>query len=97
MIEHRGHFTLQYVEQGFSVAGIGNFIGNVTRPMANRESIVIHCLAGRGRAGTVASALLVACGREPAQAIADIRGARPGAIETAVQEIWVLAQMRPDR
>jgi len=46
----------------------------------------VHCLAGRGRTGTVLAAMLVAEGVEPAAAIQRIRTARPGSIETNAQE-----------
>lgn len=55
------------------------------------EGVVVHCKGGLGRAGTVASLLLAAY--EPAlpidDVIAAIRGARPNAVETAVQERYL--------
>lgn len=52
-------------------------------------SIVVHCKGGLGRAGTVAARLLVELGTEPATAIAQVRAARPGAIENVRQENYV--------
>jgi ADP-ribosyl-[dinitrogen reductase] hydrolase len=52
-------------------------------------SIAVHCRAGKGRTGTVAARLLVERGTEPAQAIAQVRNARPGSIETREQEQFV--------
>lgn len=49
------------------------------------ERIVVHCRGGLGRTGTVAARLLVELGIEPAEAIARVRAARPGAIETSAQ------------
>jgi len=55
------------------------------------ETIVIHCLAGLGRTGVVAARLLVEAGLEPAAAIATVRRARPGTIQTPDQERHVYA------
>jgi ADP-ribosyl-[dinitrogen reductase] hydrolase len=55
------------------------------------EDIYVHCKGGLGRAGTIAARLLVELGVSPKQAIADVRAARPGAIQTREQEAYVLA------
>jgi protein-tyrosine phosphatase len=47
--------------------------------------LLIHCLGGRGRTGTVAARLLIERGAAAEQAIAAIRQARDGAIETPEQ------------
>ncbi|MDB5374439.1 MAG: phosphatase [Belnapia sp.] len=47
--------------------------------------VLVHCAAGLGRTGTVAARLLVSFGLAPAAAIATVRAARPGAIETPEQ------------
>jgi len=53
------------------------------------ENILVHCRGGLGRAGMISARLLVESGVEPEAAIARVRTARPGAIETGEQEIWV--------
>lgn len=50
--------------------------------------VLIHCRGGLGRSGMVATRLLVECGVAPDEALARIRAARPGAVETAEQELW---------
>ncbi len=53
------------------------------------ESIVIHCLAGLGRTGTIAGRLLVELGVDAETAIQRIRAARPGTIQTVMKEAYV--------
>ncbi len=53
------------------------------------KRIVLHCHAGLGRSGAVAARLLIERGLAPADAIAAVRRARPGAIQTPEQERWV--------
>jgi ADP-ribosyl-[dinitrogen reductase] hydrolase len=53
-------------------------------------AVLVHCKGGLGRAGTVASRLLVELGMPPRTAVQAIRGARTGAIETAEQHDYVL-------
>nr|WP_264185419.1 dual specificity protein phosphatase family protein [Roseicella aerolata] len=53
--------------------------------------VAVHCAAGLGRSGTVAACLLLEAGIAPGQAIAMVRAARPGAIETPEQEGFVMA------
>jgi ADP-ribosylglycohydrolase/protein-tyrosine phosphatase len=62
--------------------------------LARGGRVVVHCRGGLGRAGLVAARLLVEFGLAPDDAIARVRAARPGAIETAEQERHVRA-LRP--
>ena len=60
------------------------------------ERVLVHCRGGLGRAGSVAARMLVEFGAAPNEAIAQVRAARPRAIETREQERWVHAQQAVD-
>lgn len=51
--------------------------------------VAIHCQAGLGRTGLLAAGLLVRSGTRPDDAIALVRLARPGSIETLRQEDFI--------
>jgi ADP-ribosyl-[dinitrogen reductase] hydrolase len=57
--------------------------------LANGGRIVLHCRAGLGRTGTIAARLLVEFGVDPRAAIAKVRQARPGAIQTREQVEYI--------
>jgi ADP-ribosyl-[dinitrogen reductase] hydrolase len=48
-------------------------------------NVLVHCMGGLGRAGMIASRLLVEMGWAPGEAAAEVRRVRPGAIETDEQ------------
>lgn len=52
--------------------------------------VLVHCKGGLGRAGMVAALLLVEAGERPEAAIRKVRAVRPGAIETAAQQRYVV-------
>ncbi|MCC5986518.1 MAG: ADP-ribosylglycohydrolase family protein [Pararhodobacter sp.] len=56
--------------------------------------VVVHCRGGLGRAGLIAALLLVERGLSGPEAIAQVRAARPGAIETAEQARWLTEHAR---
>jgi len=53
--------------------------------------VLVHCRGGLGRAGTIATRLLVELGMEPVIAMERVRSRRPGAIENTAQENYVLS------
>jgi len=59
------------------------------RILADSGRIVLHCRGGLGRTGMIAARLLVEFGMDPRAAIARVRQARPGAIQTREQEEYV--------
>lgn len=63
------------------------------------DTVVVHCLAGLGRTGTVAACILVALGHPAQEAIDAVRRARTGTIQTHEQEEFVrrFAQTRAER
>ncbi len=52
------------------------------------HGVLLHCLGGLGRSGMVALRLLTERGEAPDAALARIRRARPGAVETEEQGRW---------
>lgn len=56
------------------------------------ESVVVTCMGGVGRNGTVVACCLVVAGMAPHAAIVAVRAARgPRALQTVVQETFVAA------
>lgn len=68
--------------------GEGDLVRSI---LARGGRVCIHCMGGLGRTGMVAARLLVDFGVPPDEAIAMVRSARPGTIETREQEAYVRA------
>lgn len=57
--------------------------------LMGEQSILIHCLGGRGRTGTVAAKILMGLGETADSAISKVRAVRDGMIETVEQEQYL--------
>lgn len=58
--------------------------------ISNGQGVVVHCRGGLGRTGVIAARLLIELGEQPNRALDMVRSVRPGAVETAQQEEYVL-------
>jgi len=58
----------------------------IAQAKKNGMGINIHCLAGRGRTGTMLAGYFVSNGMPALDAIQQVRSLRPGSIETPEQE-----------
>ncbi len=73
---------------------IGRFIWFAGARISEGRPVAVHCLAGRGRTGTMLACFLVHRGMPAQAAIDEIRQLRPGSIETLEQEEAVRAYAR---
>ncbi|MFM8857208.1 MAG: hypothetical protein ACKOI2_08415 [Actinomycetota bacterium] len=62
-----------------SVDVIRELLGSITHRLHSGQSIVVHCAAGRGRAGTLAVAICLDLGMTLESALSHVRRHRPGA------------------
>ncbi len=65
---------------------IDEFVATVAMALHGGSKVVVHCLAGTGRTGTMLSCYLVHEGMTAEQALQEIRRLRPGSVETPEQE-----------
>ena len=63
-----------------------HLVSRIHGSLENGETVVIHCMGGLGRTGTIAAACLVGLGKNCESAIREVRSARPGAIENELQK-----------
>ncbi len=71
------------------VAATRRLVARMLRSLERGDGVVVHCWGGLGRAGTIAASCLVAHGRSPDRALALVRAARPGAVQSEAQEQFV--------
>ncbi len=65
---------------------LARFVALLEEAERGGRPVVVHCLAGKGRTGTLLAVALVARGSRPEGAVARVRQLRPGSIETPAQE-----------
>lgn len=70
------------------------FVDFVDRAGLDGLATAAHCRAGLGRTGTMLAGYLVAQGATAEQALGELRGQRPGSVETVAQEDAVRAFAR---
>lgn len=92
---HRGIALRRWPIEDFSAPGpdfdrIG-LLALVAGAMREGRSVAFACLAGYGRSGMMAARILIAHGAAPEDAIAAVRLARPGAIESDLQLAYLRA------
>jgi len=66
-------------------------VAAIADALAAGKRVAVHCHAGLGRTGTLLACYLVQQGMTPAEAIARVREARRGSVETREQEAAVTA------
>jgi atypical dual specificity phosphatase len=69
--------TVEQIDQVMSV---------IDKAKSSNMGVAVHCLAGRGRTGTMLAAYFVYQGMTAAEAIQRVRDLRPGSIEVPEQE-----------
>jgi len=72
-------FDARWVEEGARLRAL----------LKANESIVVHCWAGLGRTGTITARILTEFGVPAKRAIRLVRAARPGAIQSLQQEVYL--------
>ncbi len=67
-------------------AQVDRAVDFIDEALSEGRAALVHCAAGYGRTGTLLACYLVAGGMSPTEAMAAVRSARPGSIETPEQE-----------
>ena len=73
-----------------SLSELNLLLSELEKFLKKEKNIIIHCKAGLGRTGTIASLLLTKLGLSTKNAVHYIRKYRPGSIDTNEQKNFVL-------
>ena len=76
---------------------IEEFVEVVRKAKQGGGKVVVHCLAGRGRTGTMLACYFVSMGMSPGDALDRVRALRPGSVETELQEDAIREYARRER
>jgi protein-tyrosine phosphatase len=90
------HFPIPDMWVPSDVEATRRLVTRILRVLERGDDVAVHCWGGLGRAGTIAASCLVAHGHTPARAIALVRAARPGAVQTEAQEQFIEDFAAPD-
>ena len=78
------------VPQEADSEGFEAFVQDIIWRLEQGQNVVVHCRGGLGRTGTLAACILVTLGRHTVdEAIAAVREARKGTVQTREQEDFV--------
>jgi len=85
-------YSLPIADRGVptSVAEVARLLAALDEALTREKNVAIHCRQGIGRAGLIASTLLVERGISPLEAIQRVSAARHAPVpETAEQRAWI--------
>jgi atypical dual specificity phosphatase len=74
-----------------TVEQIDKFVSFLDAQLGAGNCILVHCLGGYGRTGTLLVCYLIYCGARANEALAEMRRMRPGSVETDEQEAAIFA------
>lgn len=98
-IEQRGIAFMHHPTVDFDVPSLADaqdIIDCIDLALKEGESVIMHCWAGLGRAGTMAACLLIRNGMGADEAITTVRTVRQGAIQSESQERFIFAFAKED-
>lgn len=83
------HFPIENMSVPQNLDSFQHLVKQITGLIEKGRFPVIHCMAGKGRAGTVFACVLRALGHSSEEAMSLTRKIRPGTIQSLSQELFV--------
>ena len=71
------------------MAQASELVSLIDAQLRQQQTVIVHCWAGLGRAGTLAACFLTAHSMTASSAITEVRATRPGAIESDEQVTFI--------